>query len=255
MKILDCTFRDGGYYNNWDFDDELVEKYFTAMSDSGVDIVELGFRYAPKPGYFGPYAYLSEALINRFQFDRYSFELAVMIEEPDISSFEVDGLDFIDKFFVHKSESQIDIVRIAVHFERAEKIVPAVKKLSALGYEVIVNLMQISRIPIKDVKSLLVRLRGIDEIKALYFADSLGSMGTSDVVELCEIFKSSWSRSFGFHAHNNCGQAVENSIAAMANGCGYIDCTVTGMGRGAGNTLTESFLLRSGRCQLGICNL
>ena len=128
---------------------------------------------------------------------------------------------------------------------------PAVKKLSALGYEVIVNLMQISRIPIKDVKSLLVRLRGIDEIKALYFADSLGSMGTSDVVELCEIFKSSWSRSFGFHAHNNCGQAVENSIAAMANGCGYIDCTVTGMGRGAGNTLTESFLLRSGRCQLG----
>ena len=43
LKILDCTFRDGGYYNNWDFDKNIVRKYINSMSTSGVDYVEIGF--------------------------------------------------------------------------------------------------------------------------------------------------------------------------------------------------------------------
>lgn len=250
MRVLDCTLRDGGYYNRWDFDHDLVDKYLESMNEAGVDVVELGFRYAPKSGFLGPYAYLSEELINKFDCSRYSFDLAVMIEEPDITSFGSSGRDFIDEFFVSKDESQVSVVRIAVHFERAELVVPAVRRLHELGYEVIVNLMQISRICVDDVGALLRELSKVSEISALYFADSLGSMSVLDVEQLCDVFKSSWGRLFGFHAHNNCGQAVENSMVAIAHGCGLIDCTVTGMGRGAGNALTETVLLRSGRCEL-----
>jgi 4-hydroxy 2-oxovalerate aldolase len=71
-------------------------------------------------------------------------------------------------------------------------------------------------------------------------------MSPDDVRGLCDIFKRSWGRPFGFHAHNNCGRAVENSLVAAGHGCELIDCTVTGMGRGAGNALTEMFLLKSG---------
>ena len=48
VKILDCTLRDGGYYNKWDFDRNDVDQYLTAIKMSSVDIVELGFRSLPK---------------------------------------------------------------------------------------------------------------------------------------------------------------------------------------------------------------
>ena len=53
LKILDCTLRDGGYYNNWNFDIELINKYLKVMSDIKVDYVEIGFRSGEKKEYRG----------------------------------------------------------------------------------------------------------------------------------------------------------------------------------------------------------
>ena len=39
LKVLDCTFRDGGYYNNWDFDTLVVQKYLHAIANANIDIV------------------------------------------------------------------------------------------------------------------------------------------------------------------------------------------------------------------------
>ena len=44
-KVLDCTFRDGGYYNQWDFDLDLAKKYLSAVQSSGIDAIEIGFRF------------------------------------------------------------------------------------------------------------------------------------------------------------------------------------------------------------------
>ena len=44
INILDCTLRDGGYYNNWDFPKTLVNEYLKAVSESGIRNVEIGFR-------------------------------------------------------------------------------------------------------------------------------------------------------------------------------------------------------------------
>ena len=45
LTLVDCTLRDGGYYNNWDFSPELINKYLAAMTGVKVDVVELGFRF------------------------------------------------------------------------------------------------------------------------------------------------------------------------------------------------------------------
>ena len=50
--ILDCTLRDGGYYNNWDFDSEVVNKYLAAMASANIDYVELGLRNFPQKKIF-----------------------------------------------------------------------------------------------------------------------------------------------------------------------------------------------------------
>ena len=61
---IDCTFRDGGYYNSWDFSREMIVDYLTAMEAAGVDYVELGFRSFDKVGFRGACAYTTDSFIR-----------------------------------------------------------------------------------------------------------------------------------------------------------------------------------------------
>jgi len=45
LKLLDCTLRDGGYYNSWNFPIELIQDYLDAMVSIKADFVEIGFRF------------------------------------------------------------------------------------------------------------------------------------------------------------------------------------------------------------------
>ena len=64
VKILDCSLRDGGYYTNWHFDIKLVQSYINAMSDLGIDIVELGFRFIDTDLNKGKHAYTDDDYLN-----------------------------------------------------------------------------------------------------------------------------------------------------------------------------------------------
>ena len=64
LKVLDCTLRDGGYYNNWDFSESLVQKYLSAMSMAKVDIVEIGFRFLQQKKSLGKFAYSEDKFLN-----------------------------------------------------------------------------------------------------------------------------------------------------------------------------------------------
>jgi hypothetical protein len=64
VRDLDCTLRDGGYYNSWRFSDDLVANYLSAVSRAGVDFVEIGFRNFPQPSFVGPYAYSTDDFLE-----------------------------------------------------------------------------------------------------------------------------------------------------------------------------------------------
>ena len=82
-KIIDCTLRDGGYYNNWDFDIELIRKYIHAVQRAGVDYIELGYRTKNNTGYFGPLAYTTEDFIKELNINK-SIKLGVMINSSEL---------------------------------------------------------------------------------------------------------------------------------------------------------------------------
>ena len=65
VKILDCTLRDGGYYNKWDFDQVIVNRYLNSVKTSLIDVIELGFRFLPKNTFMGPFAYTTDDFINQ----------------------------------------------------------------------------------------------------------------------------------------------------------------------------------------------
>jgi 4-hydroxy 2-oxovalerate aldolase len=54
---LDCNLRDGGYYTNWDFSKDLINSYLKAVSNAGIDIDEIGFRFLANEGFKGACAY------------------------------------------------------------------------------------------------------------------------------------------------------------------------------------------------------
>ena len=64
--LLDCTLRDGGYYNAWDFDLELISDYLQAMANLPADYIELGFRSLNNNGFKGGCAYTSDSFIRQF---------------------------------------------------------------------------------------------------------------------------------------------------------------------------------------------
>ena len=102
--------------------------------------------------------------------------------------------------------------------------------------------MQISERTEKEIKE-ACKLAKKTKLDILYFADSLGSMDDKDIKKIVKIFKKEWAGNIGIHAHNNLGLALSNSVTALKEGVNWVDSTVMGMGRGAGNAQTEYIIL------------
>jgi 4-hydroxy 2-oxovalerate aldolase len=242
LCVLDCTLRDGGYYTSWEFDAETVRKYLAAMKDSGVDVVELGYRLTPTSLFLGPYAYCSEDFLSLLNLPN-NLEYAVMVDESNVSNYH-HGIDiFFSRYFVPKDVSVISIVRVAVREDRVENAKEICLKLQELGYKVCLNVMQIHRCTTQDIESIVAKVSSWECISTFYFADSLGSLRAEQVEKITHSISHKWSGNIGFHAHNNCNAALENAIRACGSGCNWVDVTVNGMGRGAGNAPTEMFLI------------
>ena len=243
LQILDCTLRDGGYYNNWRFQDTLVKNYLRSMEACSIDYVELGFRFNTKDSSIGSFGTTSEEFLGSLYLPS-GLKYAVMINAKEfmLSSFK-ETSDLVNKLFVSSADSKISLVRVAINFDDALKVKPILKELKKLGYEIGLNLMQSNGkedAVYKDIASKILEWNLVD---ILYFADSLGNMEPEDVKKIANILKEHWKGKTGFHSHNNKGYALINSITAIKEGVDFCDCTLTGMGRGAGNVTTESLLM------------
>ena len=101
--------------------------------------------------------------------------------------------------------------------------------------------MQISEINLDKLKKVLLNLSKTN-IKALYFADSLGALDIKKFKQLIQITNKYWKKDLGLHAHDNLNLALKNSEFAIKNNFRWIDSTIMGMGRGPGNLKTEEIL-------------
>ena len=240
LNILDCTLRDGGYYNNWYFEKDLINEYLKVMDIVKVDYVEIGFRFIDKVRTKGPTAYSEESFLKSLKIPK-NLKIGVMINAADFIN-QNNIIDLAKENFVPKKSSKISLVRIACHHHEVEKIIPLVKWLKKSGYKVGVNIMQIPELSIREVKNTVLQVKK-SKSDILYFADSLGSLDAKKTKNIIKNIKVIWKGSTGIHTHDNMGKALENSIEAINNSVNWIDCTVTGMGRGPGNTKTEYLIL------------
>ena len=236
--LLDCTLRDGGYYNAWDFHQDLIDDYLQAMSALGADYVELGFRSFDGNGFKGACAFTTERFIDRLVIPE-DLKLGVMVNASEIADHPDGVIAALGVLFGPAASSRVALVRIACHADRIVPILPGCEWLKDQGYEVGINVMQIANLAPVAITAIARTIAECTAVDVLYFADSLGSMGPKQTTEIIHALRAGWNRDLGIHAHDNMGNALANTLQAIESGVKWVDSTVTGMGRGAGNAKTE----------------
>jgi 4-hydroxy 2-oxovalerate aldolase len=239
VKVLDCTLRDGGYYNRWDFEPGLVRDYLDAMARSGVDLVEVGFRNPHWPGFVGKLAYSTAEQLSDLAGKHPG--LGVMTDTKALLA--KDGaLDpkVLGSLYGADGDAA-SFVRLATLPKDLKAAADAAKWLAGRGYKVFVNLMQASSLGRAELERLAALVRG-SPLEALYLADSFGSLYPETTRAVVQEAKAAFGLPIGFHAHDNLGLANANALAAAEAGATWIDGTVMGMGRGAGNARTENLV-------------
>ena len=240
--LLDCTLRDGGYYNNWDFSDALVKNYLQVMKSCSIDYVELGFRSLKRAPFKGALAFTTNSYLEKNVKIR-NMNLGVMINASEILNDYDTLVNSLTSLFPEKSSKiKLNFVRIACHESEILKTAKICEFFKKRKIKVALNLMQISEIKNENLNKITKELKKFN-FDVFYIADSLGAMENKDLINKINIIKSTWNKDMGFHSHDNKEQGISNMLCSVAHGVNWIDSTVLGMGRGPGNVKTELALL------------
>ena len=233
IKVLDCTVRDGGLMNKWQFSDEFVKGVYDACVEAGVDYMEIGYKSSEKAfsrNEVGPWKFCAENDLRRVVGDNNTkLKLSAL---ADIGRIDYDDIP-------NASESVIDMMRIACYVHQMDKAIELAHHCMDKGYETTVNLMAVSKVNEHDLDEALSDL-AMSRIPIVYLVDSFGSMYCESIQHLLKKYQQALpGKEIGIHAHNNMQLAMSNTITSLMGGATFLDATLLGIGRGAGNCPVE----------------
>ena len=239
IKVLDATIRDGGLVNDFFFTDEFIKNLYKANVKAGVDYMEFGYR-ADKEMFheseFGKWKFASDEHIREVVGENNTdLKLSVMADVGRCNYKE----DIHDR-----SESPLDMIRVATYVNTMPAAIDMVEDAKNKGYEVTCNIMAISNAKESDIAAALDML-GKSCVDGIYIVDSFGSLFPEQIRKISDQYLEigeKYGKYIGMHAHNNQQLAFANTIEACAQGVSYLDATMSGMGRGAGNCAMELLL-------------
>jgi 4-hydroxy 2-oxovalerate aldolase len=233
IKVLDCTVRDGGLMNNWQFSDEFVKGVYDSCVEAGIDYMEIGYKSSERAfsrKEMGPWKFCDEKDIKRI----------IGNGEPKIklaALCDIGRIDFDD--IPPKTESAISMMRVACYVHQMDKAVALAHHCIDKGYETSINLMAVSKVNEHDLDEALYDAAK-SRVPIFYLVDSFGSMHCESTEHLMKKYKEAMpDKEIGIHAHNNMQLAMSNTVTAVINGATMLDATLLGMGRGAGNCPVE----------------
>lgn len=234
IKVLDCTIRDGGLINNHNFDHRFVREVYKALSEAKVDYMEIGYKNSKKlfsTKDYGIWKFCEDDDIRKV-IDGIESEtkISVMVD--------VDRVDIED--IKPRKESPVAMIRVASYVKDIDKAIYLVNHFADKGYETTVNIMAVSRALDNELTEALQQLEKESKAQVIYIVDSFGSLYQETTELLIKKAKSILkTKEVGIHAHNNQQLAFSNTIEAIIHDANYVDATIYGLGRAAGNCPLE----------------
>lgn len=240
ISLLDCTLRDGGYVNKWNFKERYIKFIIASLFKTNIEVIECGYLDHSKDTDYDKTRYSSleqfNNLVNGIVKDKKEFQkLFLMVDYKKDLKFNIPNRDSIDNW--------LDGIRVVFHKEDFRGAIKYTEEIIKKGYKVCIQPMATSTYSDKELTELLGLVSKLN-IYAFYIVDSFGSMTNIDIRRLFYLINNNLNNDvrIGLHTHNNLQLAFSNVIDFLdinRNRDTIIDSSVFGMGRGAGNLNTE----------------
>lgn len=234
IKVLDCTIRDGGLINNHNFDHRFVREVYKALSEAKVDYMEIGYKNSKRlfsAKDYGIWKFCEDDDISKvIEGIESETKISVMVD--------VDRVDVED--IKPRKDSPVAMIRVASYVKDIDKAIYLVNHFADKGYETTVNIMAVSRALDNELNEALQQLEKESKAQVIYIVDSFGALYQETTEFLIKKAKGILkTKEVGIHAHNNQQLAFGNTIEAIIHDANYVDATIYGLGRAAGNCPLE----------------
>lgn len=238
IKLLDCTLRDGGYINNWNFGLDNIKKIIRNLNDSNIDIIECGFlrddvvETSENYTNFSTFEDLIQLDLKLFQTNK-TYALMMLAEKYDICNLK------------ERNQNYINTIRLSFHKRDMEKALKMANTIKEKGYDLFLQPTATMRYTDKELKELIKICNENIKPKSIAIVDTFGEMLGENIIHFTKLFDRYLNEdiSLSFHSHNNLQTAYSNSILFIetikSNREIVIDASIYGMGRGAGNLCDE----------------
>ena len=235
-RLLDCTLRDGGYLNDWNFGNSTLTCIFDRLNEAGIDIIEVGFlddecRYDMDRTMQPDTHSMGRA------FSKTVKKKSMVVAMIDVGNCSIDNIQ-------PKKDTILDGIRLIFKKERMNDALDFAKKLVRLGYAVFLQLVSITDYEKDDIKRLAEGANSIG-IYAVSLVDTYGLMDREDVTKYFGWLNEYLDKdiSIGYHSHNNFQLAYSNTALIVDltpdDRNIILDGTLYGMGKSAGNAPIE----------------
>lgn len=237
-QILDCTLRDGGYYNNWNFPQKFLNNYLRIIVQLPVSDVELGYINPHSTSFKGEFYHLNRSTLEYCR-ERLRQDQLIWVMFDYKYHMQMN-------YFENKLSELGDLaqgVRFTVPYDFEEKfLLNLIRIAKRHGKKISLNLMYAHKY--LENQSSFRRLQSLAAgVEVISLVDSYGVLLPTQVSDLIALMNRKFDKNkIGFHGHNNQELASANALSALLAGASCVDCTFNGLGRGAGNVRTELFL-------------
>lgn len=233
ISILDCTLRDGGYINQWNFGRNAIVNIIEDLNAANIDIIECGFledcEYDPDVSVFSCVSQITPLITPKKPDTMYVAMIALGDIQPE-QILPYDG-------------TSIDGIRLTFHKHEWEDARETALALMDKGYQVFIQPVGTTSYSDRELLKLIEDVNSLRPF-ALYLVDTLGVLYRHDMLRFFYLIDHNLDRDIrvGFHSHNNLQLSFSNAQELMRVESPreiIIDASVYGMGRGVGNLSTE----------------
>ncbi|MBZ6528031.1 4-hydroxy-2-oxovalerate aldolase [Aerococcaceae bacterium DSM 111021] len=231
LTLVEVALRDGSHVVRHQYTTEQVVSIVKGLNEAKVPYIEVSHGDGVG-GSSVQYGFSKEYDINLIKAAK---------EASDFSKIAVlllPGIGTVEDL-KEAREAGADMVRVATHSTEADVSAQHIRYAKEeLNMEVVGFLMMAH---MASPEKLLEQAKLMESYGAdiVYVTDSAGALLPDQVTERIQLLANNLNIKIGFHAHNNLGLAVANTLAAIDAGATFVDGSARAMGAGAGNTQTE----------------
>jgi 4-hydroxy 2-oxovalerate aldolase len=229
--ILDTTIRDGSYAVDFQYHDADLRQIIGDLDAAGIPYIEIGHGVT-----IGATAAQGRAAQTD---EEYFLAGRSAVRKAKLGAVIVPAVAPIEK--VDLAGDYLDFLRMCVIATELEIVAPFVERAQARGLEVSIQLVK-SHLFAPDVLARAAARARDMGVRIVYVVDTTGTFLPEDVRRYVEAVRGAGDITVGYHGHNNLGMAVANTLEAFEAGADFLDGTLMGFGRGAGNCQTESLV-------------